>query len=64
MSEAAGRESGAGRPFAMALAAVMAAGFLLRVANLGSGIPFAVGIDEPAIMTTVVRILKSGDFNP
>ena len=48
----------------MALAAVMAAGFLLRVANLGSGIPFAVGIDEPAIMTTVVRILKSGDFNP
>jgi 4-amino-4-deoxy-L-arabinose transferase-like glycosyltransferase len=47
-----------------ALLVVMAAGFLLRVANLGSGIPFAVGIDEPAIMTTVVRILKSGDFNP
>jgi len=56
-------ESG-GRPFVAALAVVMAAGFLLRVWNLGSGIPFAVGIDEPAIMTTVVRILKSGSFNP
>jgi len=48
----------------LALAAIVAAGFVLRVANLGSGIPFAVGIDEPAIMTTVVRILKSGSFHP
>ena len=64
MSDTSGRDAGAGRPFAAALAVVMAAGFLLRVANLGSGIPVAVGIDEPAIMTTVVRILKSGSFNP
>ncbi len=64
MSDASGQEAGGGRTFAAALAVVMAAGFLLRVANLGSGIPFAVGIDEPAIMTTVVRILKSGSFNP
>ena len=64
MSDASGQEAGGGRTFAAALAVVMAVGFLLRVANLGSGIPFAVGIDEPAIMTTVVRILKSGSFNP
>jgi 4-amino-4-deoxy-L-arabinose transferase-like glycosyltransferase len=59
-----GRDTRAGRPLAAALLAVAAAGFVLRIAYLGSGIPFAVGIDEPAIMTTVVRILKSGSFNP
>ncbi|MCU0251117.1 MAG: glycosyltransferase family 39 protein [Vicinamibacterales bacterium] len=48
----------------LALAGILTVGFLLRVWNLGAGIPFAVGIDEPAIMTTVVRILKSGSFNP
>jgi 4-amino-4-deoxy-L-arabinose transferase-like glycosyltransferase len=47
-----------------ALVLVVAAGFLLRIWHLGSGIPYALGIDEPAIMTTVVRILKSGSFNP
>ena len=47
-----------------ALALVLAAAFVLRFAHLSSGIPYAVGIDEPAIMTTVVRILKSGSFNP
>jgi len=57
-------EREAGRPAMLALAAVIVAGFALRVANLGSGIPYAVGIDEPAIMTTVVRILKSGSYNP
>ena len=64
MTDSVGLDETGGRPFAAALAVVMAAGFLLRVWNLGSGIPFAVGIDEPAIMTTVVRILKSGNFNP
>jgi len=48
----------------LALALILTAGFLLRVFNLGAGIPFALGVDEPAIMTTVVAILKSGDFNP
>ena len=64
MTDRAGLDESGGRPFVAALAVVKAAGFLLRVWNLGSGIPFAVGIDEPAIMTTVVRILKSGSFNP
>jgi len=57
-------EAADGRPMTTALVLVVAAGFLLRVWHLGSGIPYAVGIDEPAIMTTVVRILKSGSFNP
>ena len=48
----------------LALLRVVARGYALRLWTLSSGIPHAVGIDEPAIMTTVVRILKSGDFNP
>lgn len=55
---------GGGRPQWLAFWLVLAAGVLLRLAHLGAGIPYAVGIDEPAIMTTVTRILKSGDFNP
>ena len=56
--------AGHGRPWWPAFWLVLAAGILLRVAHIGAGIPHAVGIDEPAIMTTVMRILKSGDFNP
>ena len=52
------------RPRWLALGLILTAGFLLRVFNLGAGIPYAVGIDEPAIMTTVMRILKSGEFQP
>ncbi|MCU0256568.1 MAG: glycosyltransferase family 39 protein [Vicinamibacterales bacterium] len=55
---------GGGRPQWLAFWLVLAAGSILRLAHLGAGIPYAVGIDEPAIMTTVTRILKSGDFNP
>jgi 4-amino-4-deoxy-L-arabinose transferase-like glycosyltransferase len=55
---------GGGRPQWLAFWLVLAAGVVLRLAHLGAGIPYAVGIDEPAIMTTVTRILKSGDFNP
>lgn len=55
---------GGGRPQWLAFWLVLAAGIVLRVSYLGAGIPYAVGLDEPAIMTTVTRILKSGDFNP
>ena len=46
------------------LIVAVAVGFALRLWHIGSGVPFAVGIDEPAIMSTVLRILKSGDYNP
>ncbi|MCX6546249.1 MAG: glycosyltransferase family 39 protein [Acidobacteria bacterium] len=64
MTEREWREASDIKPSALALVLVVAIGFALRVWNIGSGVPFAVGIDEPAIMSTVVRILKSGDFNP
>lgn len=64
MSEREWREAADMRRSTVALLLIVAAGYALRLWNLGTGIPYAVGIDEPAIMTTVVRILKSGDFNP
>ena len=37
---------------------------VLRFWNLDSGIPHAVGVDEPQIMERAVRMMKTGDFNP
>lgn len=37
---------------------------ILRLWNVGAGIPYAVGIDEPQIMDRAVRMMKTGDFNP
>ncbi len=31
---------------------------------LGSGIPFNIGVDEPEIMSRVVQMMRTGDFNP
>ena len=36
----------------------------LRLWNIGAGIPNGVGQDEPHIMDRVVRMMKTGDFNP
>jgi len=58
------REASDLKPSTLALLLVVATGFTLRMWNIGSGIPYAVGIDEPAVMSTVLRILKSGDYNP
>jgi len=35
-----------------------------RLWNIGAGIPNGVGQDEPHIMDRVVRMMKTGDFNP
>ncbi len=52
------------QPSTLNLALVLAVAFVLRVWGLSSGVPFAVGVDEPAIMAPVLRIMKSGSFNP
>ena len=64
MSEREWREAADMRPSAVGLAAVLVIAAVLRFWALGSGIPFAVGVDEPDIMTRVVRMMKSGDLNP
>ena len=46
------------------LAGVIAAAALLRFWALGHGLPFVVGVDEPHIMSRVVRMMTTGDFNP
>jgi 4-amino-4-deoxy-L-arabinose transferase-like glycosyltransferase len=46
------------------LAAIIGAAALLRFWSLGSGIPYALGVDEPEIVERAVHIIKSGDFNP
>jgi 4-amino-4-deoxy-L-arabinose transferase-like glycosyltransferase len=58
------REASDMRSSMAGLGVVLAAAAVLRFWGLGSGIPFAVGTDEPEIMTRVVRMMQTGDFNP
>jgi len=58
------REASDMRPSLVGLGLVLAVAAILRFWSLGSGVPGAVGIDEPEIMTRVVRIMQTGDFNP
>jgi len=47
-----------------ALVAILGAALVLRAWGLASGLPYSVGVDEPQIMDRVVRMMKTGDFNP
>jgi 4-amino-4-deoxy-L-arabinose transferase-like glycosyltransferase len=42
----------------------MALAAWLRLWAVGTGLPYRVGVDEPAIMEKSVNIMKSGDFHP
>jgi 4-amino-4-deoxy-L-arabinose transferase-like glycosyltransferase len=54
------------RPWVMpvALTALVAAGAVLRFWNLGAGLPYRIGVDEPVIAERAVHILQTGDLNP
>ena len=43
---------------------ILLAAALLRLSHINTGIPIAVGPDEPQIMNRVAHMLKTGDFNP
>ena len=47
-----------------ALAAIMLVAAWLRFWTIGAGLPYALGVDEPEIVTRVVAMMKTGDFNP
>ena len=64
MVEREWREAGDIRPSAFTLAVIIVVAALLRFAALGSGIPFNLGVDEPEIMSRVVQMMRTGDFNP
>src|SRR5687767_8491239 len=48
----------------LTLAAVIVAAALLRFWALGSGIPHALGVDEPQVMNRAVHMMKSGSLDP
>jgi 4-amino-4-deoxy-L-arabinose transferase-like glycosyltransferase len=58
------REASDMRPSVFILAIILAVAALLRFVAIGSGIPFNIGVDEPEIMSRVVHMMRSGDFNP
>ncbi len=64
MAEREWREASDMRTSAVTTGLVLISAALLRFWALGSGIPYAVGGDEPVIMGIVLDILRSGDFNP
>src|SRR5687768_5023165 len=58
------REAIAMRRSTLTLAAVIVAATLLRFWALGSGIPHALGVDEPQVMNRAVHMMKSGSLDP
>jgi 4-amino-4-deoxy-L-arabinose transferase-like glycosyltransferase len=46
------------------LLAILALGLSLRLWGIGAGAPYRMGVDEPVVVSTAVRMMKSGDFNP
>ncbi len=64
MAEREWREASDLRTSVGGLALVVAVGAVLRFWGLGAGIPYAVGVDEPDIITRVVRMMRTADFNP
>ena len=52
------------RPATAALIAILALAFGLRIWRLFDGIPYAVGVDEPAVVERAFRMVRTGDWNP
>lgn len=46
------------------LAATVSVGAGLRFWNLGAGLPYRIGVDEPAIADRAIIMMRTGDFNP
>lgn len=47
-----------------ALVAIVAVAAVLRFWALGSGIPYAIGVDEPQVMNRSLAMMRTGTFNP
>jgi 4-amino-4-deoxy-L-arabinose transferase-like glycosyltransferase len=58
------REASDMRKSTLSLAAILAVAAILRFHGLGTGIPFAVSVDEPEIVDRAVAMMRTGDFNP
>jgi 4-amino-4-deoxy-L-arabinose transferase-like glycosyltransferase len=58
------REASDMRRSTVSLAAILIVAAVLRFLALGSGIPYAIGVDEPQIVNRAVIMMRTGDFNP
>jgi 4-amino-4-deoxy-L-arabinose transferase-like glycosyltransferase len=47
-----------------AIALIVPAAALLRLWGVAGGAPFRMGADEPVVLSTALRIMRTGDFNP
>jgi 4-amino-4-deoxy-L-arabinose transferase-like glycosyltransferase len=52
------------RPSPLALVLVLSVAAVLRFWHLGHGVPYAVGEDDPGILSHVLAMMRTGDFNP
>lgn len=64
MTEREWREASDMRRSTVLLALIVVVAAVLRFWGLGAGIPYAVGIDEPEIVSRAVQMLRTGDYNP
>ncbi len=58
------REASDMRRSLVGLGAVLGVAAVLRYWTINAGIPYAVSTDEPQIMSRVLRMMQTGDFNP
>jgi 4-amino-4-deoxy-L-arabinose transferase-like glycosyltransferase len=58
------REASDMRRSLVGLGAVLGVAAVLRYWTINVGIPYALSTDEPQIMTRVVRMMQTGDYNP
>ena len=64
MVEREWREASDMRPSKLGLAVVIGTAALLRFWSITQGLPHTLHDEEPAIMSAVVQIMRTGDFNP
>lgn len=60
----AGLDTALSLPARLTLAAIVLAGLILRLWANDAAVPFRMGVDEPAILSTALRMIRTGDFHP
>jgi 4-amino-4-deoxy-L-arabinose transferase-like glycosyltransferase len=52
------------RRWKLVVAGIVGLAACLRVSGIATGVPFRMSADEPAVLSIVLGMMKSGDFNP
>ena len=64
LAEREWRESSDTRRALTTLAIILVIAAILRFWQLGAGIPYSIGVDEPELMNRAVHMMRTGDYNP